>query len=253
MPMRPQPTPEEQITRLADGSLPAPEREALLRDVADSPELTAALAEQTQAVQLIRAIDIEAPAALRARVAALHAPRPERARWRLALPSGLAVAAVIVAFVLVLAPSGKSANVRGAAQVALSAATLSAPSPTAGNPTTINTAIDGVSFPDWNARGWQATGARHDVLAGHDVDTVFYSSATYSAVGYSIAGGTPLKVGSVERTVSINGVHFEVIDADGATIVTWLRDGHTCVLASRHAGAAVLLPLASWTQQQTVS
>jgi hypothetical protein len=41
------------------------------------------------------------------------------------------------------------------------------------------------------------------------------------------------------------GVNFELLRGDGATIVTWLRDGHTCVLASRRAGASVLLTLAS--------
>jgi anti-sigma factor RsiW len=251
--MRRQLTTEEQITRLADGSLPSPQREALLTEIADSPELAAELAEQTNAVRLVRAVDVEAPASLHAAVAALHAPRAQSARWRLAVPSGLAVAAVVVAFVLVLAPSSKPANVLGAARIALSAATLGAPSATAGNPTTVDTAIDGVAFPDWNDRGWQTTGARRDVLAGHDVDTVFYSSASYSGVGYSIAGGTPLEVGSVQRTVVMGGVRYEVIDADGATIVTWLRGGHTCVLAARHADATVLLRLAGWTEQQTTS
>lgn len=252
--MRDQPNNEEQLTRLADETLAAPAREALLRDVAESPELAAALAEQSDAVRIVRSIDIEAPAALRASVTALaRRPPRQRVRWQLALPSSLVVGAAVVALVLALASSGKPVTVVRAAHLALSAATLTAPAPTVGDPATVTTAIDGVSFPDWRARGWQTTGARRDRLGGHDIDTVFYSSASYPAVGYSIAAGAPLKVGSVEQALLIHGVRFEVIRADGATIVTWLRDGHTCVLAARNVEAGVLLHLASWTQSSSVT
>jgi hypothetical protein len=42
-------------------------------------------------------------------------------------------------------------------------------------------------------------------------------------------------------------VPFDVIHAYGAAVVTWLRDGHTCVLASRSASTSVLLSLAGST------
>jgi hypothetical protein len=253
MRMRHQPTNEEQLTRLADDTLAAPQRGALLRDVADSPEFAAALAEQTYAVGLVRSVEVEAPATLHARVGALQRPLAQRVRWQLAVPSSIVAAAAVVALVFALTPSSTPVTVVGAAHLALSSATLGAPPATTGDPTTVTTAIDGVSFPDWQARGWQTTGARRDTLGGQDVDTVFYSSASYPSVGYSIAAGDPLSVGSVQQAVLIHGVRFEVIDADGATIVTWLRDGHTCVLAARDADADVLLSLASWTQHSSVA
>jgi hypothetical protein len=37
-----------------------------------------------------------------------------------------------------------------------------------------------------------------------------------------------------------------VLRSGAATIVTWLRDGHTCVLAARGVDASVLLRLATW-------
>jgi hypothetical protein len=39
---------------------------------------------------------------------------------------------------------------------------------------------------------------------------------------------------------------FTVTAKDGATIVTWLRDGHTCILAAKGVDARVLLKLAAW-------
>jgi hypothetical protein len=236
---------EERLARLADASLPEPERESLLRAVADSPELAARLAEQERAVRLVRGIDVAAPAGLAAAVAARSAPRAKRRRWQLTAPSAVAVTAGLLAVIFALALPGGSPDVLSAAHLALSRATLPAPARSAVHSATLTTAVDGVAFPDWEGRGWRVTGARVDSLGGHTVKTVFYASAEYADVGYSIAAGSPLAVGPATRTVVDYGVNFELLRGDGATIVTWLRDGHTCVLASRRAGASVLLTLAS--------
>jgi hypothetical protein len=241
-------TAEQQLARLADATLAEGERAALEEAVAGSPELAAALEEQQRAMSLVRAIDARAPAALHASVAALDAPAVARwSRWELMIPAGLAAGVALVAVVLVLAAPGRQANVVTTAHLALSRATFAAPAQSETNHAALATTVDGVAFPDWQARGWQATGARRDSLGDHTVKTVFYVSVTGTRVGYSIAAGAALPVGG-GRTVAVQGVRFTVIDADGATIVTWLRGGHTCVLASRGAGPGALLKLADSTE-----
>jgi hypothetical protein len=44
--------------------------------------------------------------------------------------------------------------------------------------------------------------------------------------------------------VTRGGAQYLLISAAGAQIVAWVQDGHTCVLASRSAPAAMLLALA---------
>jgi hypothetical protein len=47
--------------------------------------------------------------------------------------------------------------------------------------------------------------------------------------------------------VTANGTRFAVLREGDATIVTWRRDGHTCVLAGRGAGVEEqLVAFASW-------
>ncbi|HEY3186282.1 MAG TPA: hypothetical protein VGJ70_02325, partial [Solirubrobacteraceae bacterium] len=49
------------------------------------------------------------------------------------------------------------------------------------------------------------------------------------------------------RRVRRGALPLAVLQHRGATVVTWRRDGHTCVLASREAGVARLVRLAAWT------
>jgi hypothetical protein len=41
-------------------------------------------------------------------------------------------------------------------------------------------------------------------------------------------------------------VSYRVLAHDGATVVTWRRDGHLCVVAGRGVSARTLIGLASW-------
>jgi anti-sigma factor RsiW len=238
--------PEEQLARLADGSLGEPDRGALERAVAESPELAAKLAEPERAIALTRSVDVTASAALHARVAALRAPRRRRPRLQFSPASGVAVVAGVLAIVFAVLLPGGSPEVQRAGQLALSRATLAAPAQSTADHAALSAAVDGVSFPDWTARGFHATGARSDALAGHTVRTVFYADGGID-VGYAIVAGAPLSVGPVAQSDLHYGVLYQVIDAHHATIVTWLRAGHTCVLASREASASELLRLAGWT------
>jgi anti-sigma factor RsiW len=233
---------EDQLARLADGTIGDGEREQLERAVARSPQLAALLAEQKRALSLTEAIDVEAPASLRQRIYA----RPQRRRRALRLPAPRTALVLVGALVLLVAfvPRGHAPSVRSEVHLALAAAKLPPPTPRSTDHAVLSAAVEGVSFPDWTGRGWTASGARGDSLDGRSVETVFYRSREYARLGYSIVAGSPLSVGAAQRTVDSHGVIYSVIRSDGATVVTWRRDGHTCVLASMHAPAPVLLALA---------
>ena len=78
---------------------------------------------------------------------------------------------------------------------------------------------------------------------GRTIHTVFYTRAG-QRIGYAIAADSPLSVDG-GRTVTRNGVRMRVLHTGDATIVTWLRAGHTCILAARHIDPDVLLELAA--------
>jgi hypothetical protein len=72
-----------ELTALADGTLAAERRIALLRKIAASPNLAQALAQQMLAVEAIRRLDTRAPTELRERIqrgTATHAQHRNAAR-----------------------------------------------------------------------------------------------------------------------------------------------------------------------------
>jgi anti-sigma factor RsiW len=235
---------EAALARLADGSIAENERAELEHSAAASPELAAKLAEQRRAIAIVAAVDVEAPARLLERLRNPQPARRPRRRW-VTRRGVIAVAAVIVILAL-LAARNHGLDVRGEAHLALARATLAPPRQSANDRAVLTAAVGGAAFPSWRGRGWRATGARSDALDGRSVETVFYDSSGYGRVGYSIVAGSPLAVGNAQSVRRYAGVSYAVLKFDGATVVTWPRDGHTCVLASRRAPVAVLLGLAGW-------
>ena len=230
-----------ELAALADATLTPERREALLA----RPELAA----QRSALTAIRATEtVRAPDRLHAAVAALEAadagavgfagpPRRSR-RWRLPAVSLTAVTAAVIA-VLVLALGGSEPTVAEAAKVALSPATRPAPAQ-AGN--VLNASVDGVAYPYFGDQSdWQATGTRADTVDGRRVMTVVYANPHGQRVGYAIADGSALPV----KGGTLVGDKRVIHDGD-TTIVTWLRNGHTCILAARGVSAPMLVALANW-------
>lgn len=242
--------PEAELARLADGSLPASRQAELRAQVQRSPELTAALAEQERAVSMLRALDAPAPAALRARLDELtdsgHARRPAL-RWPRALVLPVATAfAVVVAAVVILAGGGGTTapTVPQTARLALAAATLPAPSVDAAHPGRLSMQAAGIPFPDWGpSTGWTTSGARTDKVGGRMIATVFYTGRHGARVGYAIVSGSALRVPR-GAGVTRYGVRFTLRRQGSARLITWLRDGHTCVIAGRSVSYATLLALA---------
>jgi hypothetical protein len=159
---------------------------------------------------------------------------------------GSAVAAVAAAAVIVFAGGAGAPSVADAAQLALAPARGPAPEELPGG-RSLDASVDGVAYPYWEeTTGWRAVGSRSDAVDGRSVHTVFYVNKSGARIGYSIAAGSPL-AGKGGTTIEQAGVGYRVIRSGGATIVTWLRDGHTCVLAARDVDASTLLHLATWS------
>jgi len=232
--------------------------------------------QQQRVAELLRSFDAEpAPARLHRRVEALvaeHGKGPARAdaERREPRPAGRtsgrrpfavprfagagAVAAVavvvVVALAVVLGGNGHSQTVGFSQATAptLRAATLPAPPESQAHHAQLAVAVDGVPFPYWSERfGWHSTGARTDRVDGRTVTTVFYSDTSGQRIGYAILAGTPAP--RVGRGVVAwrGGVSYRLLTENGAAVVTWLRDGHLCVVSGHGVSSATLLKLASWS------
>ncbi len=246
--------PEGELTRLADGSLPADRQADLLAQIRQSPELTAALAEQERAVTMLRALDEPAPAALRARVDELTGATPSRRapRWRrvFVLPGATAIAAAVAAVVILVSGGGATPTVPVAARLALASATLPAPPVNPNEAQNLTLSAAGIPFPAWGPqKGWTANGARTDTVDGRKITTVFYLDRTGSRIGYAITDGAPLS-GVHGETVTRYGVRFTLQQSGPARVITWVRSGHTCVIAGRSVSYRALLALATADERE---
>lgn len=244
----PQP-PEAELARLADGSLSASREAELRAEVERSPALTRALADQVSAVSMLRAADATAPASLHRRIEAMTAATPRRRRVQLDLRwlvPATAVLAAAVVVVVVLSVGGRSAGptVPQTARLALASPTTAAPRPDPAHPAVLSVAVDGIPFPNWaRTVRWSVLGGRADTIGGRRIATVYYGDRGGYRVGYSIVSGAPLPVRG-GRSVRLHGVRY-VLGSDGQVrSVTWLRSGHTCVIAGRAVADRTLLRLA---------
>jgi hypothetical protein len=241
---------QAELARLADGSLSSSRQTELRDQLSGSPDLARALGEQEQAVSLLRSADVPAPDSLRRWLESQAAETRSR-RWRpawlapkLVLPAVAALAAVVAA-VIVIASSGGSAapTFSHATQAALAPATL--PAPSRAGARTLDVSLAGIPFPYWeDTIGWRARGRRDDTLGGRRVVTVFYTGWPGRRVGYAIVGGPALTVPG-GRSVTSHGIQFTLLRDRSARVVTWVRQGHTCIIAGRGMSYAQLLVLAT--------
>jgi hypothetical protein len=247
------------LAALADGSLPESRRAEVEARVAGSALLSDELARQRRGLAAIRAAGSEAaaPARLRAEVAALRGEAAvrtearsgplERVRsrgWPAIATAGAVAAAAVLA--LIVLPTGEP-SVDDAAALAARSATEPAPTTQEGQPTLLATSFEGLAYPDWAREfGWRAVGERSDELEGRSTNTVFYENEDGRRIGYTIVSGEPLDPPSGGERSTIDGVEFETFAVDGTSGVTWLRDGHSCVLAGEGVERSTLLELAAW-------
>ena len=210
-----------------------------MESMSDIPDRDRIAADERRVGELLRAVEAPAPAALRASITERYYGR-RRVRGRRAPLFGLgfaaAAAAAAVALALVLSSSSEP-TVVGVSKVALAR-------PTGPAPARLIAAGTSIAFPDWSARGWPSAGVRRDDLGGRTVTTEVYRSYDGGTLGYSIASGAPLRWGAGATTAVRFGERYELLATHGTHVVTWVAQGHTCILASRTASAQTLLHLA---------
>jgi hypothetical protein len=103
----------------------------------------------------------------------------------------------------------------------------------------------GVSYPDWGKRfGWFAVGGRDDKLGNRRTTTAFYRH-THHRIGYTVISGKPIKPPANADVTTVNGVRLHRFKLGAQDVVTFVRNGHTCVLSGEVHHASTLVKLAS--------
>jgi hypothetical protein len=160
----------------------------------------------------------------------LRFPAALRPRVALATAGAFAAAAAVLALVLSGGTTRAQPTVQQTALVALRGASGPAPA-TLPDGRRLAVSVAGIVYPTWSHVGWRAVGQRSDRIGGHAVRTVYYANAKGARVAYAIADGHALPVAG-GRVVPVGHARLRVLRLAGGTqVVTWQRDGHTCILA----------------------
>ena len=124
--------------------------------------------------------------------------------------------------------------------------TQPAPGGVPGAPALLRAEVDNEPFPNYAAKfGWLPVGARQDDPSGGDATIVHYEKGGRT-VAYTTVSGDALDPPSDAPSTTRDGVEYRSFRDDGRTVVTWERDGHTCVLSAKAVRPADLLTLADW-------
>jgi hypothetical protein len=228
-------------------------------------------ADEAELIELVRSIDVPAPESLHRKVDAIiathsgsagarrrrvrsrrterrsAATRPFRLAPRLAAVGAIAAAVIALALAFSLSGGSSTLSVRDAAALTHRPATHPAPPENTRDRRELTAAVDGVSFPYWGGRlGWRSTGSRVDRIDGRIARTIFYENGRGQRIGYAIVAGSAPSQGSGGVVSRRDGTPYRLLTIDGAPVVTWLRNGHLCVVSGHRVGGATLLRLASW-------
>lgn len=251
---------KEQVTDVVDGAM------AESRGATDPEAVGAAIRKQAETVA--------APERLRMAVArsqAETAPRPRRSRaFGFAIAASGALAALVLVFVLAQTggltsggeqqvnevasvaplPSGEAFGPsphQKAVQVALVPATGPVPGRSPENDRNLDAEVGGVYFPGYaHGTEWEVLGLREgDEVDGRDAATVDFGDNN-TRVGYTIVDSPFIEPPAGARQVTREGIDFAVSEWGDLTVVTWERNGRTCILASRDADLDEMLGFASW-------
>jgi hypothetical protein len=169
------------------------------------------------------------------RLEALEAPRQRPRRrvrsFRPALAAGVAtVLAAVVAVVTSL--GGPGASVSEAAQLSVLPSQRAAPLRDDANPRLLQRSFAGVTYPDWSraVKHGRAVGERSDELDGRRTTTVFYRH-THHRIGYTVIAGDAIEPPSDAERLTTNGVQMHRFKLGDLDVVTFERNGRTCVLS----------------------
>jgi anti-sigma factor RsiW len=250
---RSQPSPRElaELSALADGTLDPGRRDEVAERIAASPQLRALYEREQRVVRSLHAARQRdrAPASLRARIEATRPSARTRVRRRAGYGAGLAgaLAVLVLALVLVLPAGTPGAPSLGqAAALGVLAPSAPAPPPDPDAPAVrLGRKVGPIYFPNWATRlHAPAIGERTDQIDGRLAVTVFYQWRG-ARVAYTIVA-TPALEQPAANGVLLNGTEFRTLRLHGRTVVTWRRDGRTCVVSAASVPASVLQTLAAW-------
>lgn len=243
------------LSALADGTLDPAQRSRVQAWIDADPARRYLYRRERQAVARLQAAQLNdrAPERLRARLDAARAASPPRAQARPRLGQlGLAGGAVAVAAAAIVIglSAGGGTSIPPALDQAAALARLgpSQPAP-APNPAAPRVKLDldaqGTYFPNWSTQfHWRAIGARRDVVGSGPAITVYYGWR-HRQLAYTILGSTPLPQPN-GQPVALNGYRLYTFTVGSRTVVTWRRDGHTCVLSAVGVPLSVMQRLAAW-------
>jgi anti-sigma factor RsiW len=239
------------LARLADGTLPADRRAEVEARVAASPQLSRIVERQAAALEALRGTaDTGAPARLRAEIDRRRGAGRAAGggRRRVAIRGAIAAtAAAALALGLVLPGALQGGpSVADAAALAQKPPSQAAPTGIPGTPQLLRASVDGVPFPNYAAKfGWKPAGARQDDPSGRRATTVYYEKGA-RRIAYTIVSGDALDPPSGARVTRRGGVEYRTFRDDGRAVVTWKRNGHTCVLSGTVVRPEELVTLADW-------
>jgi hypothetical protein len=161
------------------------------------------------------------------------------------LPGAMAGALATAVLALVLIPGGPATpTLSQAAALGGLGAAAPPPTPDPDDPSVkLSEEVGDVYFPNWSSTlGWRPTGMRRDLLDLHRAATVYYAYGT-RRLAYTILSAPALRQPAAAVTVE-NGMTVRTLRRHGRVIVTWRRDGSTCVLTGTNVSAAQLRRLA---------
>ena len=172
------------------------------------------------------------------------APRP---RLRPAVAAASVVGALVVVLVVALSVDGPGeSRVVQAAELSLTPSTEATPHTDEQQPALLRRSFAGVTFPAWSEKfGWHADGARSDELDGRETATVFYRH-THHRIGYTVISGRAIEPPEDAETLNAGGLELHRFRLGFQDVVTFERNGRTCVLSGDVHDPDTLVKLASW-------
>jgi hypothetical protein len=244
---------EGQLAALADGRLDVAKRAALEVRIGAEPALAQALADQRLATRVISAAaaSVDAPHDLRMRID--RAARPSQRRRRFWLPAGgLAGAAAAAAVTIVVLTAGEELTVRGAVAAGTRPPEGEVSFDSSNDPV-LRDRVEQVLFPNFGGKfGWTPVGVRADRIDSRDTRTVFYERGG-KRLAYTIVAGAAVDQPGDATVSTTGGVELRTFTEKGRRVVTWQRQGHTCVMSGIGVADVDLATLASWKGKGAVS
>lgn len=234
-----------ELSALADGTLDPTRSDAVRELIATSPELRQRYERERRAVATLHELRADrAPATLRIAIDTRRHRLPQR-RARLVYAGALGVTVAAVVAMLVLLLPGGSPGAPTVSQAAALATRGAAMPPPRELGFKVDEDVQDTYFPNWDRSfHWQASGRRVDRPDGHLAVTVYYVKGS-KQIAYTILTSPPLDWTTAPKHHD-NGIGLQSFVQDGRTIVSWRRDGHTCVLSSSDMSAGQLARLAAW-------